>query len=359
MRTLDVSWYGSKKIAMCLLTLLALLAAWGFAMPSVSPATEPLRVIFDTDMGNDIDDALALGVLHALASRGECQIEAVTISKDNRFAAPYVDLVNTFYGRPEIPIGVVRGGATPEDNPYTRDTVLASDNGRPRWPRRLSPDTPAPAALKLLRRTLAAAPDRSLVPVVVGFSTNFARLLDSPADEHSPLAGVELCRQKCRRLVMMAGMFSLVGRHKEYNVYVDLPAAKRVFAAWPTEIVVSGFEVGQAIKFPATSIERDFNYVAHHPLKEAYKLYQRMPYDRETWDLTAALVAVRPEHGYFQLSRPGTITVDDQMVTRFEESPTGKHRYLMVDGLGVARVREALIQLASQPPCTAKSSSDN
>ncbi|MBX9787374.1 MAG: nucleoside hydrolase [Pirellulales bacterium] len=340
------------------LTLLALLAPWCFVMPSASPAAEPVRVIFDTDMGNDIDDALALGVLHALASRAECQIEAVTISKDNRFAAPYVDLVNTFYGRPEIPIGVVREGATPEDSAYTRDTVLASDAGRPRWPRRLSPDAPAPAALELLRRTLAAAPDRSLVPIVVGFSTNFARLLDSPADEHSPLTGVELCRQKCRRLVMMAGMFSLVGRHKEYNVFVDLPAAKRVFADWPTEIVVSGFEVGQAIKFPASSIERDFNYVAHHPLKEAYVLYQRMPYDRETWDLTAALVAVRPEHGYFQLSPPGTITVDDQMVTRFAESPAGKHRHLMVDGLGVARVREALIQLASQPPCLLQATAD-
>lgn len=313
-------------------------------------AAEPVHVIFDTDMGNDIDDALALGVLHALANRAECRIEAVTITKDNRFAAPYVDLVNTFYGRPEIPIGVVHDGPTPEDNPYTRDTVLAMDDGQPRWPHRLSPDSPAPDAVKLLRRTLAAAPDGSLVPVVVGFSTNFARLLDSPADEHSPLAGVELCRKKCRRLVMMAGMFSLVGRHKEYNVYVDLPAAKRVFAAWPTEIVVSGFEIGLAIKFPATSIERDFNYVTHHPLKEAYELYQKMPYDRETWDLTAALYAVRPEHAYFQLSPPGTIRVDDEMITRFDESPTGKHRYLMVDGLGIARVREALELLASEPP---------
>jgi len=340
--------------------MFSLLLAFGLlTVASASRAAEPVHVIFDTDMGNDIDDALALGVLHALASRAECRIEAVTITKDNRFAAPYVDLVNTFYGRPEIPIGVVHDGPTPEDNPYTRDTVLAIDGGQPRWPHRFSPDTPAPDALKLLRRTLAAAPDQSLVPVVVGFSTNFARLLDSPADEHSPLAGVELCRQKCRRLVMMAGMFSLVGRHKEYNVYVDLPAAKRVFAAWPTEIVVSGYEVGQAIKFPASSIERDFNYVPHHPLKEAYELYQRMPYDRETWDLTAALYAVRPEHGYFQLSPPGTIRVDDEMITRFEESPTGKHRYLIVDSLGVARVREALELLASQPPCNPKPTADN
>ena len=31
-------------------------------------------VIFDTDMGNDVDDALALAVLHALQSRGQCRL---------------------------------------------------------------------------------------------------------------------------------------------------------------------------------------------------------------------------------------------------------------------------------------------
>ena len=63
-------------------------------------------IIFDTDMGNDVDDALALGVLHALDSRGECRLIAVTITKDNRWSAPYVDLVNTFYGRAHIPVGM-------------------------------------------------------------------------------------------------------------------------------------------------------------------------------------------------------------------------------------------------------------
>ena len=73
---------------------------------------EPVRLIFDTDMGNDIDDALALGVIHALQSRGECHLLAVTVSKDNEFAGPFCNLVNTFYGRGKIPIGVVRNGPT-------------------------------------------------------------------------------------------------------------------------------------------------------------------------------------------------------------------------------------------------------
>src|SRR3954452_23839594 len=62
-------------------------------------------VIFDTDMGNDVDDALALGILHSLTSRGECRLIGVTLTNANASAVPYIRLVNSFYGRPAIPVG--------------------------------------------------------------------------------------------------------------------------------------------------------------------------------------------------------------------------------------------------------------
>jgi inosine-uridine nucleoside N-ribohydrolase len=340
--------------------LVAAVIALGLAAPPELDALEtprPVGILFDTDMGNDIDDALALGVIHALQSRGECRLLAVTLSKDNEFSAPFVDLVNTFYGRGDIPIGVVRDGKTPEDSRYTREPVLARTGDRPRWPHDLA-HAAAPEAVSLLRKTLAAQSDRSVALVVVGFSTNIARLLASPADEHSSLTGRELCAQKCRLLSMMAGMFT-PDRHKEYNVYVDAPAARRVYADWPGPIVVSGFEIGRAIKFPATSIERDFNYVPDHPLEFAYGLYLKMPYDRETWDLTSVLYAVRPDRGYFDLSEPGQITVDEADVTQFAPSPDGRHRYLVASAAQIARVREALILLASQPPDTCPTSTNS
>jgi inosine-uridine nucleoside N-ribohydrolase len=310
----------------------------------------PVRLIFDTDMGNDIDDALALGVIHALHSRGECELLAVTLSKDNDFAAPFVDLVNTFYRRGDIPIGVVREGKTPEDSRYIRLPCTATDDAQLRYPHDLKSGRHAPEAVALLRRVLASQPDGSVTVVVVGFSTNLARLLDSKPDDTSSLSGRELVARKCRLLAMMAGMFSDPGRQKEYNVFLDVDAARKVFADWPTPLVTSGFEVGRTIKFPSTSIERDFRYVEHHPLREAYELYQKMPYDREMWDLTAVLFAVRPDRGYFGVSPPGTITVDDQQITRWAESETGHHRYLTVTTDQTIRVREALVQLASQPP---------
>jgi inosine-uridine nucleoside N-ribohydrolase len=149
---------------------------------------------------------------------------------------------------------------------------------------------------------------------------------------------------------MMAGMFSEQNRVKEYNVYIDAPAARKVFSDWPTPLVASGFEIGQAIKFPATSIEQDFGYVKHHPLSHAYRLYQKMPYDRETWDLTSVLYAVRPDRGYFGLSPAGKISVDSTDVTQFEVREDGRQRFLTVNTEQIARVREALVLLASQPP---------
>ena len=63
-----------------------------FVLGSAARAAEPVRLILDTDIGNDIDDALALALIHSLENRAEVRLLAVTITKDNRWSAPYVDL---------------------------------------------------------------------------------------------------------------------------------------------------------------------------------------------------------------------------------------------------------------------------
>jgi hypothetical protein len=104
------------------------------------------------------------------------------------------------------------------------------------------------------------------------------------------------------------------------------------------------------VLYPAASIENDFGYVEHHPVADAYRAFKKMPYDRPSWDLTSVLYAVRPGRGYFNLSPSGTIRVDDEGFTRFTPSETGKHRFLILSGEQRARVTEALVQLASEPP---------
>lgn len=319
---------------------------------AVAPAAaEPLRLIYDTDLGNDVDDALALGLIHALQSRGECELLAVTITKDHPLAASFTDAVNTFYRRGDIPIGVVRDGPTRGQGKFL-GLAEQRDNGALRYPHSLRSGEDAPEATALLRRILAAQPDRSVVFVQVGFSSNLARLLDSPADDVSALSGRDLVAAKARLLSIMAGAFQPIRgkRHLEYNVVNDIPAAQTIAAKWPTPIVWSGYEIGIAISYPAVSIERDYRYVDHHPVAEAYVLYSPPPHNRPTWDLTSVLHAVRPERGYFGLSQPGRVVVEDDGGTRFEPEWNGPHRYLTADREQCIRVTETFVALCSQPP---------
>jgi inosine-uridine nucleoside N-ribohydrolase len=316
---------------------------------SASLLAQPVPLIFDTDMGNDIDDALALALIHNLERRGEAKLLAVTLSKDNPWAPRYVDLVNTFYRRPDIPLGFVQDGATTDDGKFNRQTVELSDNGRPRYPRASQPAQPATA---LLRKSLAAAADNSVVIVMVGFSTNIARLLDSTPDAHSPLPGRDLVAKKVKLLSAMAGSFSPETRarhHREYNVIKDIPAAKKVFSQWPTPIVASGWEIGAAIPYPSLSIREDYKWVPHHPVVDAYSFYLGLDKDRPTWDLTSVLYAVRPRHNYFTLSPAGRIHVLDDGQTEFYEDGQAKSRFLIVDREQAARVREAFTHLCSEP----------
>ena len=47
---------------------------------------DPVRVIFDTDMGNDIDDALALAMLNNYIDMGLVDMLGVVSSKDNPYS---------------------------------------------------------------------------------------------------------------------------------------------------------------------------------------------------------------------------------------------------------------------------------
>lgn len=321
----------------------------GAALPV--PLNLPVPLIFDTDIGNDVDDALALGVIHALQSRGECELLAVTITKDHPLCAAYVDAVNTFYGRGDIPIGVVKGGVTPEEGKFI-GLAAKEDDGKPRYPHDLKSGADAPDATMLLRQVLAGQADHSVVIAQVGFSTNLARLLASGPDEYSELSGRDLVARKVRLLSIMAGAFQPIngGEHLEYNVVMDIPAARTLAEQWPVDIMYSGFEIGIAIPYPAVSIDHDFAYVDHHPLQEAYQLYMPTPHERPTWDLTSVLYAVRPGHRYFDVSAPGRVSVDEKGRTTIQEASDGKHRYLKVNDIQAARVREVLADLASQPP---------
>ena len=231
---------------------------------------------------------------------------------------------------------------------------LKDEEGNPLFKRTwTSSYSELPLAVNLYRKILSEAPDGSVTIASVGFSTNLARLLESPADEYSPLSGKELVAKKVALLSTMAGNLS-TDHSPEYNVMKDIPAAKEVFSQWPGTVVTSPFEVGIRILYPGKSIQEDFGWAEpSHPVVEAYKVYRPMPFDQPTWDLTSVVYAVEGlqngDVSYFGISSPGTIEVTDSAGMIFREDPAGNRFYLTADSTQVTNVAGRFLEIIPKP----------
>ena len=308
------------------LVLLLTMLCFGFGMRA-----QRMNVIFETDMGNDVDDALAIDMLYKYNKQKRINLMAVMLNKEGEFPPKYIDLLNTWYGQKRIPIGV---------SPRADKSMVAGTNytqvvcekldekGKPLYKRSIKDYSKLLSAVKLYRKLLAKAEDASVTIVSVGFSTNLALLLDTKADEYSPLTGKELVAQKVKRLVTMAGHIENP-KYAEYNVVNDVAACQRVFNEWPTPIYMSPFELGLQVRYPAHSIENDFTWTKHHPIVDSYKVYLKKIEDRPTWDLTAVLYAVDPQQ-FFNISPAGKIVVTDEGYTHYKQDAAGKHFYLFI-----------------------------
>jgi len=297
------------------------------------------NIIFDTDMGNDVDDALALVLLHSFVQDGDASFGVALMNKGNRLAPAFTDLINRFCGRTDVDIGWCSTGPTSgegwgssEEGRYLRPVLEAGKGFLPYDPDRKE----WPDAVSQLRSHLASIPDQSGVYVSTGFSTVLARFLESEPDRHSPLTGVELAARKLRFVSLMAGNFTPevlqnpTPKNAEYNVVTDISSAARAVRLCPVPMVFSGFEVGLELNFSHQVVDDDMNWTDFHPLKMAYNFYCAPGHDRPLWDLTSLLYAVFPDGGYFNLSEPGTVSVTDSGHTTFQPDPAGLHRYLIL-----------------------------
>lgn len=304
---------------------------------------QPVPLIFDTDMAPDYDDVGAMAVLHALADSGEVDILATVSSNALETTAPCIDVLNTYFGRPGIPVGAPKGQAVSMD---TWHKGMKWTHELPaRFPHRVKNSAAAEDAVKVYRRALASQADTSVVVVTVGFFTNLKNLLESAPDEFSPLSGEELVASKVKRLVSMAGYFP---EGKEFNVMMDAPASAYVMERWPTPVVLSGFDIGEKIITGSRTAAMD---AEQSPVREAYAmcLAQDDPAGRNSWDQSAVLVAVRGAEPYFGLER-GTMTVDPSDSTdRWTPSPDGRHARLTVK-MPTPEVAEAIEKLMMHQP---------
>jgi len=318
---------------------------------SLENSNSKIKVIFETDIGNDVDDALALDMLYKYMDAGKIELLSIMTNKESKYSSEFIDIMNTWYGYPQIPIGIVHNGADCENDAvnYAKQVCqMKNEEGELAFNRSLSEYSKLPEAHLLYRKILAQQENNSVTIVSVGFSTNLARLLDTPPDDVSPLTGKELVAQKVKLLCTMAGCFDR-DNFFEYNIVKDIPAAKKVFTEWPSPLVTSPFEVGIAINYPGNSITKDFAWAPLHPMVEAYKSYQKMPYDRPTWDLTSVLYSVEGA-SYFNISPAGEVDVTDKGSTIFTANKNANRHYLTVDSIQAEDIKQHFIELITTQP---------
>jgi inosine-uridine nucleoside N-ribohydrolase len=311
-----------------------------------------ISVILDTDMGNDIDDALALDMLYKYMDMGKINLLGIMLNKDYRYSPEYIDIMATWYGYPNIPIAALKKGDSlrVDDNNYTKTVSGLQLKGKPIFKRTIKNYNSLPQPVKLYRKLLSEQPEKSVTIISIGFLTNLARLLESQPDKFSTLNGKELVSKKVKLLSIMGGSFTLKP-YAEYNILMDIKSAQKVFSIWPSKIVASPFELGDSIRYPGKSIENDFKWIESHPLVEGYKAYNpNKTYDRSTWDLTSVLYVYNPTKLFFSKSNAGTISVDDKGNTHFVESKNGKHFFLNTSTEQRNSILNYFIHLISQKP---------
>lgn len=284
------------------------------------PQRKPVKIIFDTDMGPDYDDVGALTMLHSFADSGKAEILATMASNQYALVAPSIDVINTYFGRPGIPVGAPKThGVNIGCSQHWTDSLVAG------YRHSIKSTSQAQDAVTLYRTILAAQPDTSVVIVTVGFLTNLNDLLFSKPDAISPLSGQDLVKKKVNRLVAMAGKFPA---GSEFNVKEDASASKHVFDNWPTRIILSGFEIGSKIFTGKKLISTSLNTPAKMAFSIAMPKSDGDKNGRMSWDQTAVLTAVKGVSFGFTEVR-GRMIAESSGSNRWENAENGKHSYLV------------------------------
>lgn len=285
---------------------------------------KPIPVIFDSDMASDCDDVAALGVLHALAEEDKAEILAVGASDRHKWTPLCMDAINTYYGRPEIPIGRAKdekvwstgskyAKQVAENYPRSRDWESAAD---------------APDVIDVYRKVLADQPDHSVVFITVGTLANASNLLKSGSDSNSDLTGEELVEKKVRHWICMGGAFMEKWKDKkEANVYMAGDHARHAVENWPTRISFMSYGIGRQLKTGPGLKQAPEDHICRYAYELAVDLKPHTSFDQ-----AAVLYAIEGLDGgaasdYWDMSDWGRAIIHEDRTTSFKEKTNGKHRY--------------------------------
>lgn len=306
-------------------------------------------IILDTDIGPDYDDVGAIAVLYALQDSNEVKILATIGSNRYLGIAGVLDVLNTYYGHPNMPVGL----PPREDAVIQKDSQGWSNVILKKYPHDISSNDEARSATALYREVLSNQPDHSVTIISIGFFTNLANLLESGADSYSDLNGRQLVSKKVKQLVSMGGSFDSTTVKREFNIKKDKSSAKIVTESWPTEIIFCGFEIGRRIK---TGIPLIRNTKLHsNPVKDVYRIsIPQNPGDkngRSSWDPITVLTAIKGPSPYLK-KIPGHILLHWDGSNEWDYSVTGQ--YFFKEGQSFNKLQTVINRLMQHEPKSLK-----
>ena len=289
---------------------------------------EDIRIILDTDMGSSTDDLFALMMLHRYMDMQRCKLIGVIVDRMGRANADIVDVLDTYYGHPDIPIGLETQGQeeTHVWIPYHNLAYARTTEGVPMFQRTVGDEGSYMEGYKLYRKLLAEQPDHSVTIASIGLVTTLARLLLSGPDEYSPLNGQELVRRKVKSIYAMGGVFG-DAVEPDYNFKQAIDFSMTFFELLPKEVdvVFSPGEVGDPLDYRPELVIADMDWTDHHPIKWAYQ-FLNCNTGQKMWDPQAVINAVEGDD-FFKLSERGWVTLTRRGETLFTPDPKGNCRY--------------------------------
>ena len=283
---------------------------------------DKVRLILDTDIGCDCDDAGAMAVMHALARCGEVDILAVTHCYGGMDGVSCIDAINRYCGQPDIPVGNYPSDPWPDR--YA--AAVARE-----FPNQFQVGGQPEHTVRVLRRALKDSSGQVTL-AVIGSLRSIEGLMDSMPDDISSMTGIDMIRAYVSHCVIMGGRFHQTWPEPllvdgaiidgEFNIRADIPAAQHVANAWPGELVFCSYEIGLGL-ITGAQIENEDS-----PIRLAYQLFGAKN-GRDSWDLATVLFAVRPDVGYYNLHEYGRVEIDQNGITKWIADDVARHTYLL------------------------------
>ena len=269
--------------------------------------------ILGTDWGEDCDDCIAVRILARAHQRGEINLLGIGINTLTDISAPSLYRFLEKEGAMH-PIGVDKN--CPHQIKYvTYQKRLAQETDKT--------NDDFEDAVRLYRRLIAES-DGEVEILEVGFLQVIAGALMSQPDDISPKSGMELFREKVKKIWIMGGKWDEQGG-EEYNLskYQFARDASHAFVSnCPCPITFLGWEVGHDLLSGNKLPKDDFLYLT--------LVDHGSGNGRESWDPMLAVLALADDNekaGYKTVK--GTATVDENGKNYFEENANGIHEYVV------------------------------